>query len=127
MIVATGKNWSIPAFWPILLRFISAPVLAIIYGFAYPAFYELRDDPLHILGFGLAHICLVLIGLGVLVPRWYNTIIPPDRREEGKLPYAPNVLLDGEEPRRTESMETGEGLAGSEGGESEEKKGQSVM
>ncbi|CAJ0550548.1 Ff.00g104780.m01.CDS01 [Fusarium sp. VM40] len=124
VIVATGKNWSIPAFWPILLRFLSAPVLAIIYGFAYPAFYELRDDPLHILGFGLAHICLILIGLGVLLPRWYNTIIPPDRREEGKLPYAPNVLLDGEEPRRSDSMEAAEGPEGSEGGESEEKKRQ---
>ncbi|RMJ12906.1 hypothetical protein CDV36_007458 [Fusarium kuroshium] len=118
VIVGTGKNWKIPSFWPILLRFISAPVLAIIYGFAYPAFHDLRDDPLHILGFAIAHICLLLIGLGVLVPRWFDCMIPPTRRNEGKIPYAPNVLLGSTDAQQSDSMEAGEGIEGS----SEEKR-----
>ncbi|KAL2683019.1 hypothetical protein Neosp_007481 [[Neocosmospora] mangrovei] len=118
VIVGTGKNWKIPSFWPILLRFVSAPVLAIIYGFAYPAFHDLRDDPLHILGFAIAHICLLLIGLGVLVPRWYDCMIPPKRRDEGNIPYAPNVLLGSTDAQQSDSMEAGEGVEGS----SEEKR-----
>ncbi|KAI8666173.1 hypothetical protein NCS57_00841400 [Fusarium keratoplasticum] len=118
VIVGTGKNWKIPSFWPILLRFVSAPVLAIIYGFAYPAFHDLRDDPLHILGFAIAHICLLLIGLGVLVPRWFDCMIPPKRRDEGKIPYAPNVLLGSTDAQQSDSMEAGEGVEGS----SEEKR-----
>lgn len=116
--MGTGKNWKIPSFWPILLRFVSAPVLAIIYGFAYPAFHDLRDDPLHILGFAIAHICLLLIGLGVLVPRWFDCMIPPTRRDEGKIPYAPNVLLGSTDAQQSDSMEAGEGVEGS----SEEKR-----
>ncbi|KAM5354304.1 hypothetical protein ACJ41O_000954 [Fusarium nematophilum] len=108
-IVGIGKNWKIPGFWPLLLRFISAPVLAIIFGFAYPAFHDLRDDPLHILGFGIAHICLILIGVGVLAPRWYNTLIPPPRRGEGKIAYAPNVVLGATESQQSDSMEAAEG------------------
>lgn len=86
MIVGQGRNWKIPAFWPILLRYISAPILAIIYGFAYPAFYQLRYDPLHIAGFTLAHFALVIILSGLIIPRWYNIFIPLHRQGEGDTP-----------------------------------------
>lgn len=114
IIIARGKNWNIPVFWAPLLRFISAPVLAIIYGFSYPGFHQLRDDPLHILGFAVAHFALVLIGLGIIVPRWFNILIPAHRREDGKIPYAPNVVLGTIDSEQAESMEGG--VAGSKAG-----------
>lgn len=82
-IVGQGKNWNIPSFWSILIRYIGAPALSIIYGFSYPNFYELRYDPLHILGFAVAHITLIIILGSLIMPRWYNIIIPPQRRDEG--------------------------------------------
>ena len=107
VVVGGGKNWRIPFFWGPLLRFISAPILAIIFGFSYPAFQTLREDPLHILGFGVAHICLLIIGGGLIIPRWFNVLIPPQRRGEGKIPYAPNVLLGLEESNQSDSAENG--------------------
>ncbi|KAH6989180.1 hypothetical protein BKA56DRAFT_476790 [Ilyonectria sp. MPI-CAGE-AT-0026] len=109
VIVGTGKNWTIPVIWGPLLRFISAPTLAIIFGFSYPSFHELREDPLHILGFGVAHICLLLIGVGVLFPRWFDILIPPNRRGEGKIAYAPNVVQGSVEVQQSDSIEMGEG------------------
>ncbi|KAH8177020.1 sodium:neurotransmitter symporter family protein [Sarocladium implicatum] len=84
-IVGQGKNWSIPSWWAVLLRYVSAPILSIVYAFSYPAFYQLRYDPLHILGFGVAHITLLIIFGGILVPRWFDVFIPPQRRAEGHI------------------------------------------
>ncbi|KAK7416829.1 hypothetical protein QQZ08_011852 [Neonectria magnoliae] len=108
VIVGTGKNWTIPVVWGPLLRFISAPILAIIFGFSYPSFHALREDPLHILGFGVAHICLILIAVGVIMPRWFDVLIPPARRGEGKITYAPNVVQGSVEARQSDSVEVGE-------------------
>lgn len=36
-----------------------------------------------IAGFILAHFCLLLVLLGVIMPRYYDMFIPPHRREEG--------------------------------------------
>lgn len=96
-IVGQGKNWEIPAFWGPLLRYVSAPVLSIVFSFAYPNFYQTRFEPLHIFGFAVGHIALLLISLGFIVPRWFEVLIPPTRRGEGHLPYAPGVTLDGDE------------------------------
>ncbi|KAL4931403.1 sodium:neurotransmitter symporter family protein, partial [Aspergillus undulatus] len=41
-IIGGEKNWKIPSFWPVLLRYVCAPVLAIIFSFAYPEFHTLR-------------------------------------------------------------------------------------
>lgn len=84
-IVGQGKNWSIPSWWAVLLRYVSAPILSIVYAFSYPAFYQLRYDPLHILGFGVAHIALLLIFGGLLLPRWFDVFVPPQRRAEGHI------------------------------------------
>jgi solute carrier family 6 GABA transporter-like protein 1 len=82
--VVGGKgNWNIPRFWPVLLRYVSAPILAIVFSFAYPEFYSLRYDPMMIAGFILAHFCLLLILVGVVLPRYYNVFIPSHRRAEG--------------------------------------------
>ena len=82
-VVGGNGNWNIPRFWPILLRYVSAPILAIVFSFAYPEFHTLRYDPMMIAGFILAHFCLLLTLLGVVFPRYYNVFIPPHRRNEG--------------------------------------------
>lgn len=83
VVVGGGRNWSIPAFLPVLLRYVSGPILAIIFSFAYPEFYTLRYDPLMITGFTLAHIGMVLIIVGCVAPRYYDHLIPRHRRAEG--------------------------------------------
>lgn len=75
------------------MRYIAAPTLSIVYSFSYPSFYELRNDPLHILGFGVGHMALVLIGGGLIVPRWFDILIPPGRRNEGQHDEGANVTL----------------------------------
>lgn len=42
----------------------------------------------------MGHIALLIIALGFIVPRWYDVLIPPPRRGEGKIPYAPGVLFE---------------------------------
>lgn len=79
------------------MRYVSAPILAIVYSFSYPSFYKLREDPLHILGFAVGHVALLLILSGFIVPRWYDALIPPPRREEGKHDigaHAPMMTVD---------------------------------
>jgi solute carrier family 6 (neurotransmitter transporter, GABA) member 1 len=68
---------------PVLLRYVSGPVLAIIFSFAYPEFYTLRYDPLMILGFIVAHIGMVIVIGGCVMPRYYSVLIPAHRRAEG--------------------------------------------
>lgn len=87
-----NKNWSIPTFWPILLRYASAPILAIVFSFAYPEFHTLRADPLMIAGFILAHICLLAILLGFVMPRYYEVFVPAERREDGAVETFVNEL-----------------------------------
>ncbi|KAK8111721.1 SNF-domain-containing protein [Apiospora kogelbergensis] len=89
IVVGGGRNWSIPAFLPVLLRYVSGPILAIIFSFAYPEFYTLRYDPLMITGFTLAHIGMVLILMGCIAPRYYDKLIPAQRRAEGMEPTVP--------------------------------------
>jgi hypothetical protein len=67
--VGTGKNWKIPVFMPVLLRYISGPVLAIILSFAVPEFHSLRYDPLMILGFIASISAIFLMLIGFFFPR----------------------------------------------------------
>lgn len=97
-----------------MIRYIAAPILAIVYGFSYPAFYELRYDPLHILGFGVGHIALLLIISGVVLPRWYDPLIPPTRRSEGKIDLGPNVTANVIEAEEAGGMEDGNKSQGDE-------------
>lgn len=76
---------------PVLLRYVSGPILAIIFSFAYPEFYTLRYDPLMITGFILAHLGLLMILLGFVMPRYYDAFIPPERRGEGTGPTVAGV------------------------------------
>ncbi|KAI5263170.1 SNF-domain-containing protein [Aureobasidium subglaciale] len=84
LVVGQGKNWKIPFFLPILLRYVSGPVLAIIFSFAFPEFHTLRHDPMMITGFILSILGMVGVLLGFVMPRYYNALIPMERRGEGK-------------------------------------------
>ncbi|KAL2073520.1 hypothetical protein VTL71DRAFT_10846 [Oculimacula yallundae] len=123
LIVGTGKNWKIPVVWAPILRYIGAPILAIVYGFSYPAFYQNRNDPVHIFGFAVGHLALVMIALGLIVPSWFDIFIPVERRNEGKVPYAPGVIgpatdLDAASRER---MESGTAVRGSSSASSVEQ------
>ena len=91
VIVGVGKNWKIPSFLPILLRYISGPVLAIIFSFAYPEFHTLRYDPMMITGFIIAHLTMLAIILGYAIPRYYDALIPMERRGEGTEPTTATI------------------------------------
>lgn len=115
-VVGQGRNWKIPRVWPILLRYVAGPILAIIFSFAYPTFYSIRYDPLMILGFIAAHLVLIGILLGFVVPRYYNVLIPPARRAEGTEPTVPGqvkvgdsaVVAGGEQLGRSSSSDDAE-------------------
>lgn len=107
VIVATGKNWSIPVFWSPMIRYISSPILFIVYSLAYPEFWTLRNDPMYVFGFILAHFCLIFAVVSLVLPRFYDAFVPPHRLDEGKRIAAPNVtenLLEGE---AADAAETG--------------------
>ncbi|RAR15030.1 SNF-domain-containing protein [Stemphylium lycopersici] len=89
VIVGQGNNWKIPAFMPFLLRYLSGPVLAIIFSFAFPEFHTLRYDPMMIAGFILSIITVIVILLGLVMPRYYDAFIPVGRRFEGTEPTVP--------------------------------------
>lgn len=92
VILTREKNWAIPSFWAPLLRYISAPILAIVFSFSYPEFYTLRNDPVYIFGFIVAHFVLLCTAIGFLLPRFLNVFVPYEQRDDGKQLYAPNVL-----------------------------------
>ena len=107
VIVGTGKNWKIPVFWGPLLRYISAPILMIVYSFAYPEFYTLRNDPPYIFGFILAHICILAGIFGLVLPRYLDVFVPYERREDGAKPFAPNVIDNVTEAQAVSDTESG--------------------
>ncbi|KAG6089033.1 hypothetical protein E4U15_004411 [Claviceps sp. LM218 group G6] len=115
--IGSHKNWQIPSLWAPILRYIAAPILAIVYGFSYPSFYALRVDPLHILGFVIGHIALLLIGFGFMVPRWLGGLVPPERRGEGKLDIGANVLLSGNDESETSDDAASKGTGADTPGE----------
>lgn len=80
-----------------------------MYSFSYPDFYSKRQDPIYIYGFALAHFALLSVGLGLVVPSWFDSLIPPQRRNEGHIPYAPCVTLDPDELRERQRLEAGAG------------------
>lgn len=106
-------------FWGFLLRYISAPILAIVFSFGYPEFYTLRNDPPYIFGFILAHIVILSVLLGFTLPRYLDVFIPPGREMDGVKNYGPNVtegLVEAEAVREAESG------SGHESDEMKEKK-----
>ncbi|EXM14508.1 hypothetical protein V3481_005817 [Fusarium oxysporum f. sp. vasinfectum] len=106
-VIGNGNNWSLPFLWAPMLRYVSGPILAIIFSLAYPSFEEVKNDPLYILGFIVAHLLLVWCVIGFVFPRWFNIFIVPERRDDWKQPYAPNVLRGTTEGEDATKAETG--------------------
>jgi solute carrier family 6 GABA transporter-like protein 1 len=59
------------------------------------------------MGFGVGHIVLLLFLGGFMVPRWFDVFIPPNRRNEGHIPYAPMVTQNPED--MNQGVESGQG------------------
>lgn len=106
-VIGIGKNWNLPGVWPVLLRYVSCPILMIILSLAYPAFEDVYDDPMHILGFIIGHFLLVWAVLGFIFPQWLDVFIIPERRDDWMQPTAPGVLRDTTEGIAADGMETG--------------------
>ena len=79
---------------PVLLRYVSGPVLAIIFSFAFPEFHTLRYDPMMITGFILSVLGMLAVLLGFVMPRYYDAFIPVDRRDEGTQETVVNQPMD---------------------------------
>lgn len=67
--------------WALTLRYISAPILAIVFSFAYPSFHKLRNDPLHIFCFAWAHLVMLFVVGFFIVPRALDVFVPIEKRE----------------------------------------------
>jgi solute carrier family 6 GABA transporter-like protein 1 len=94
VVVGRGKNWNIPVFWGPVLRYGSAPILAMVASFAYPKFYQKgRMDPLHICGFTFAHVTVLLVFIGLILPRALDVFVLPEKRMDCKAASAPQELM----------------------------------
>lgn len=94
--IMTGKNWRLHWFWPVCLKYITAPAVGMVLTFVYPKFIDTPDynkDPIYIYGFALMHVPLVLIISWAAFPRFANFLIPELRRGEGKFEVAPQVTI----------------------------------
>ncbi|KAJ5018177.1 Creatine transporter [Colletotrichum sp. SAR 10_99] len=75
--ISTSGQWKIPAIWGFVLKYNTAPIVSIIFSFAYPNFYaKNRMDPLHISGFTFMHVVLAATLVGLVMPRWFNVLVP---------------------------------------------------
>ncbi|OLN85184.1 Sodium- and chloride-dependent GABA transporter 1-like protein 1 [Colletotrichum chlorophyti] len=100
--ISISGQWKIPAIWGFVLKYNTAPIVAIIFSFAYPDFYAgKRMDPLHIAGFTFMHIVLVSSLVGLIMPRWFNVLVPESKKTEGKYPIVPGLIFSRANARGT--------------------------
>ena len=92
-----------------MIRYISAPILFIVYSLAYPEFWTLRNDPPYIFGFILAHFVLVFAVGALVLPRWFDIFVPQHRLDDGKRVAAPGVTENVLEAQGDGLVEAGEG------------------
>lgn len=93
----TGKNWRLHWFWPVCLKYITAPAVGMVYTFVYPKFMDPENgfmtNPIYIYGFALMHLPLVFIISNAMFPKFFNFLIPAIRREDGKYDVEPMVTI----------------------------------
>ena len=92
----TGKNWRLHWFWPVCLKYLTAPAVGMVYTFVYPKFQNdggYMDDPIYIYGFAVMHMPLVFIIGGFIFPKFFNFLIPELRKGEGKYDVQPQVTI----------------------------------
>ena len=51
-------------------------------------------DPIMIYGFSITHLVVPTVVLGILMPSWFNWIIPSDKIARGDKPVAPMETID---------------------------------
>lgn len=115
VVLGQGNNWKIPSIWAIFIRYLSAPILAIIFGFAYPSFLDNRGDPLHIFAFTAAHFIMAIPLVALAIPSTLDILIPQAKKNSHKLQYtsSPGVVVDDlvarnrEQPADVMDMEVG--------------------
>ncbi|KAK1658660.1 Sodium:neurotransmitter symporter family protein [Colletotrichum godetiae] len=92
--ISINGQWKIPTIWGFILKYNTVPIVAIIFSFSYPNFYaKNRMDPLHIAGFAFMHKVLVSSLVGLIIPRWFNILIPENKKLEGDDPVMPGVIF----------------------------------
>jgi len=106
-VIGGGSNWSLPAIWAPVLRYVSGPILAIILSLAYPSFEQLNNDPLHIFGFIIGHFLLVWCVVGFIMPSWLDIFIIKERRDDWRQPTAPCLLRDTTDGELAANLEAG--------------------
>ncbi|KAL6918987.1 hypothetical protein ACHAPO_009263 [Fusarium lateritium] len=92
-----GKNWKIHWVWPLCLKYITGPAVALVFSFAYPKFLNsYRNNPPYIYSFVLMHMVVLFIVGAFVVPRFFNILIPAHRLErgDGKYDVAPQMTID---------------------------------
>ncbi|RSL45372.1 hypothetical protein CEP54_014296 [Fusarium duplospermum] len=95
-ILGGSKNWKIHWVWPICLKYITGPAVALVFSFAYPKFLNNHaDDPPFIYSFVLMHFVVIFIVGAFIVPRFLNILIPAHRvaRGDGKYEVAPQITV----------------------------------
>ncbi|KAF4990793.1 hypothetical protein FDECE_14235 [Fusarium decemcellulare] len=95
-ILGGSKNWKIHWIWPICLKYITGPAVALVFSFAYPKFLNGHaDDPPFIYSFVLMHMVVIFIVGAFIVPRFLNILIPSHRieRGDGKYEVAPQITI----------------------------------
>lgn len=87
-IIVSGNNWRLHWFWPICLKYITAPAVGLVFTFAYPKFLNTTDrmfeNPPYLYSFILMHLVVIFIIVLFIFPRFFNFLIPETRREDGK-------------------------------------------
>ncbi|KAF6824044.1 creatine transporter [Colletotrichum musicola] len=92
--ICTSGQWKIPAIWGFVLKYNTAPIVSIIFSFAYPNFYAAgRMDPLYIASFAFMHIVIFSSLVGLVMPRWFNVLIPEKKVTEADYPILPGVIF----------------------------------
>ena len=56
-------------------------------------FHATRGDPLQIFAFMVAHLIVLVVLVGFIIPKSLNVFVPPERRDEGNRQYAPMTVL----------------------------------
>lgn len=79
-VVAQGKNWGIPLLWGCVLRWFSAPFLAVILSLAYNNLGSRLRNPMEIFGFIMAHLGVVVVVISIIVPRCLNVFVPKEEQ-----------------------------------------------
>ncbi|KAH7359273.1 creatine transporter [Plectosphaerella cucumerina] len=120
-VIGHGKNWTLPFVFGPILRYITAPIIGMLFSMAYPLFYSNRTDPLHIAGFSFMHLCIVFSLVGLFFPRWLNVFVPRNRINDGTYPVAPGVILK----RANAENDFADGISDEETVDSGDEKGQS--